>query len=1514
MRVALHCRRDDAPLLAEPFRTRAFRVGEGILLRVRGGREVAFRVRSHLHLARLARRQGHLRGKYREGVLLAPGLAGLGVVRRARLELHRARERRGVQHGHARDVGRVNRLLLLLFLPLSGRFSRGGFRRVVFPRFVGFVGVRRRSLRRRVLGVPGSGLAAGTRRVAFRFIAFRRFRVAPGVRFRQIVHERPELEHARALHEHPGRRSALERGESPRLDAPLRCEKRLGVRRDARVLAPPDDAKRLDAIAADALEGERAVEVARGGRGEAHHHHRRAARGDHPAGLRQHLAVAVAVAVAGGFVPRLAFGFGRLVRVVCDLRGGGFRGRDALGVLALGVLALGAAGAPRLHGGREDLERRDRLSVGARRARCDHLDELVRRDPVRRLGRLGRAGGDSGVQQRVRVRGKRAGVNRRGPRVLVGRRARPEQGKQRLQKRPVRGGVLGALVDVFGLIRLIRLTRLGRLDSLRVRLGLRRPEFLLRPVALRLRLRLFLARARGVVLDGERDDGEPLRGVQRERALLLRGRLPLVWVRVFGGKRRRRRRLAHPQRAAQGFDQRRGRGGFPRDAANHETTAVFLARRDRGGQNARQRRNRERALLRRVRLELLREIILRGRLRGRLGVDRKGVGRIHGLVFVRRLRRRRLGAARLLRLRLQRGQAELRAHEVAQFPGGRRRLADDGVDVQRRDAVLLGGARRRLRRHRERRAHHKHVSRAVRLGRRRRLVPGVLALVRGGPFLLVREGRLGAGRGLLALLRRLRDERLVRRLRRLRRLRRRLGGQPRVLGFLDVRPEPVAGGARGEEQLRPLGLALQALGVAERELVRGEARVEVHGVHLDVHGGVVHEPHLALRRAGRRGHRRVPRRRVGVGVGVGVGAGVPLALAPLGRRHDDAHLERARASGVVAAHVRGAPGAAAAHEQKLRVVLDADRVTPHERLVSRVGSRLEVRLDVDALARLKHAAAGREPERLAPLASLRRLHHGPRARHRAVVVQLHVLREPVAHLDVPEIQRVARERRAGHVHFGDDAHDDARRAFDEQRHVQAHRTPRDDVPVRVEHHVAVDVRVERRARQLGHLLGEDVEAARVQNFFVETHGRVFVTQVLHPEPAAVRAAERDVPEVHQVVRLRGGKLRGKTQRGVPVIGSENVRVVAGVQTAETDAARRGGAPRVAHRRHDARRAESPAGTRAAGRRAGRPGEPRGFTGRAFERSARDVRVRAAREPLGGAPLALALAAQERVAHARAVGFVRRLEPSRLVRDRDVDPDVVGLDVVGLDVVERPTGLLRGNAEVIRPGIDEIVNVGSRAGVEWLRAEPRSHLRVRVFRVFGLGSSRLEPLALRDARLHKVADAAARARRGHEPRPGRFARGREARRLRFSLPRLAQARRRRGDRLRAKLGLLAQELERGGVQDGDLGAARVFRRERVLSDELVGRLHPRLAESRWQVGVRPVAAQLRLRARQQVRGVAVLDAGKTQPQRVVDALAPEEHLDRLEVRHLKLQRLVQRLRRARAHAHRHRRALAPFHHS
>ena len=73
--------------------------------------------------------------------------------------------------------------------------------------------------------------------------------------------------------------------------------------------------------------------------------------------------------------PRLAFGFGRLVRVVGDLRGGGFRGRDALGVPRPRRPRPRRRGAPRLHGGREDLERRDRLSVGARRARRDHLDE-----------------------------------------------------------------------------------------------------------------------------------------------------------------------------------------------------------------------------------------------------------------------------------------------------------------------------------------------------------------------------------------------------------------------------------------------------------------------------------------------------------------------------------------------------------------------------------------------------------------------------------------------------------------------------------------------------------------------------------------------------------------------------------------------------------------------------------------------------------------------------------------------------------------------------------------------------------------------------------------------------------------------------------------------------------------------------------------------------------------------------------------------------------------------------------
>ena len=408
-------------------------------------------------------------------------------------------------------------------------------------------------------------------------------------------------------------------------------------------------------------------------------------------------------------------------------------------------------------------------------------------------------------------------------------------------------GVLGALVDVrrrvgFG-------TLVGTLGILGSRL--RHFPVLRHRLEERSRLLLLgalLARARGVVLDGERDDGESFRGVQRERALLLGGRLPRVGIGVRGRKRRRRRRLAHPERAAQRLDERRGRGGFPRQAPDDETALPLVARSQRGGQNARQRGNLERALLRRVRLELLGKVILLRRVRGRIDERLLGVRRRRG--GLRRRRRLRV-VPRLLR-RLRRGHAELRAHEVSQFPRGRRRLADDGVDVQRRDAVLLGGARRRLRRHRERRARHEHVPRAVRLGRwRRRRVAGVFALgVLRGRFVNLGLG-LGARRGLLALLQRLRDERLVRRLRLSRRRRRRLGGEARILGFLDVRPEAVAGGARGQEQLRTLGPALQALGVPERELVRGETRVEVHGVHLDVHGGVVHEPYLALRGAGR---------------------------------------------------------------------------------------------------------------------------------------------------------------------------------------------------------------------------------------------------------------------------------------------------------------------------------------------------------------------------------------------------------------------------------------------------------------------------------------------------------------------------------------------------------------------------------------------------------------------------------------------------------------------------------------
>ena len=91
--------------------------------------------------------------------------------------------------------------------------------------------------------------------------------------------------------------------------------------------------------------------------------------------------------------------------------------------------------------------------------------------------------------------------------------------------------------------------------------------------------------------------------------------------------------------------------------------------------------------------------------------------------------------------------------------------------------------------------------------------------------------------------------------------------------------------------------------------------------------------------------------------------------------------------------------------------------------------------------------------------------------------------------------------------------------------------------------------MERRARQLGHLLGEDVEASRVQRGFVEREDGVLRAEVLHAKTSAVRAAERDVAEIHQVVRLRRGELRGETQRDVPVVGTENVRVVAAVQAA-----------------------------------------------------------------------------------------------------------------------------------------------------------------------------------------------------------------------------------------------------------------------------------------------------------------------------------------------------------------------------
>mmetsp|Transcript_14731 Transcript_14731/g.62172 ORF Transcript_14731/g.62172 Transcript_14731/m.62172 type:complete len:218 (+) Transcript_14731:557-1210(+) len=213
----------------------------------------------------------------------------------------------------------------------------------------------------------------------------------------------------------------------PRLHDPRSAVRDEGIGSDARVLAPARHAKRLYARAAHALERELFVEVARGVRGKTHENHRRAARGDHPAGLLEHLGGRGGLrggvggfAVVAAFAAFATFGaFGVVFsRILLLLR--------RRGVVVLRRFTRSSpAGSLGLHGRREDLERRDRLAVGARHARGDDFAELVRRDPIRRLGRLGRAGGDGGVEQSVGILRKRAGVHRHAKRVLIGRRHRP---------------------------------------------------------------------------------------------------------------------------------------------------------------------------------------------------------------------------------------------------------------------------------------------------------------------------------------------------------------------------------------------------------------------------------------------------------------------------------------------------------------------------------------------------------------------------------------------------------------------------------------------------------------------------------------------------------------------------------------------------------------------------------------------------------------------------------------------------------------------------------------------------------------------------------------------------------------------------------------------------------------------------------------------------------------------------------------------------------------------------------
>ena len=333
----------------------------------------------------------------------------------------------------------------------------------------------------------------------------------------------------------------------------------------------------------------------------------------------------------------------------------------------------------------------------------------------------------------------------------------------------------------------------------------------------------------------------------------------------------------------------------------------------------------------------------------------------------------------------ERGQTELGARVV---PDGTLRLnrgANGVVHGHHRDEVPIGDGLRGFPREGVGRACDENVVRTVRFGRRRR--GWLLELANLAVSLLRLRRGFRSGRRFFALLERLGDECLVRR-RRLRlrlrlRLRRLLRRAASLVSLEEVRPESLARGAGGQEQLRAGRTLRDTLGVRENLLVDEVLFVEIDAVHLDVHGVFVDEPNLALHR----------RRRFFRGAVLGVVRGNVAAVLALSRvasgGDDGSELEN---SARLTPNAERSPRPSRRHVRHLRVVLDANDVRLLEPLRRRVRRR-ENHLDVFALVRAQDAARGDDPERLGGFLRLvrsldprRGFHHAPLARNAFPVV------------------------------------------------------------------------------------------------------------------------------------------------------------------------------------------------------------------------------------------------------------------------------------------------------------------------------------------------------------------------------------------------------------------------------------------------------------------------------------------------------------------------------------------------